>query len=99
MYMRIVWGKIRPGEWDGFEKAYKAAVDRRGKINGMKSQWLLRDEKDPDAGYSISLWTGADAMRDYAESKASKETLTTLQPFFVNQYTVTACEVRYSGGG
>jgi heme-degrading monooxygenase HmoA len=54
MQMRIIWGKILPGQWDAFEAAFKKALEIRGDVKGLKGQWLLRDENDPDAGYSIS---------------------------------------------
>jgi hypothetical protein len=56
MHMRIIWGKILPGQWDAFEAAFKKALEIRGEAKGLKSQWLLRDENDPNAGYSISQW-------------------------------------------
>ena len=56
MYMRIIWGRIVAGQWDGFEAAYKKATTLRGDVKGLKNQWLARDQADPDAGYSITLW-------------------------------------------
>ena len=55
MYMRIIWGRIVTGQWDGFEAAYKKATSLRGDVKGLKNQWLARDQGDPDAGYSITL--------------------------------------------
>ncbi len=94
MHMRIVWGKILPGQWDGFEAAFKRAMAVRGEISGLRTQWLARDQNDPDAGYSISLWESDDAMRAFWESPKRKETMAVIQPFFVNQYTMTNCDVR-----
>jgi hypothetical protein len=34
MHMRIVWGRILPGQWDGFEAAYKKASAMRGEVKG-----------------------------------------------------------------
>jgi hypothetical protein len=31
MHMRIVWGKILPGQWEAFEAAYKKALEIRGR--------------------------------------------------------------------
>jgi heme-degrading monooxygenase HmoA len=68
MQMRIIWGKILPGQWDAFEAAFKQALEIRGEVKGLKRQWLLRDQNDPDAGYSISEWESADDMRAYWDS-------------------------------
>ena len=49
MHMRIIWGKILPGQWGAFEAAFKKALEIRGEAKGLKSQWLLRDQNDPNA--------------------------------------------------
>ena len=61
MHMRIVWGKILPGQWDAFETAFKKALEIRE--GGLKSQYLLRDAEQPDAGYSISHWDSGENAR------------------------------------
>ena len=55
MYMRIVWGKIVHNKWDEFETAFKAAMDARGEVSGLRDHWLARDQNDANAGYSITL--------------------------------------------
>ena len=87
-------GQILPGQWDAFEAAFKKALEIRGHVEGLKGQWLLRDENDPDAGYSISQWESADAMQAFWDSKKRHEAMAVLQPFYVNQYTITNCAVR-----
>ena len=42
MHMRIIWGKILPGQWDAFEAAFKKALEIRGEAKGLKSQWHPR---------------------------------------------------------
>jgi heme-degrading monooxygenase HmoA len=99
MQMRIVWGKILPGQWDGFEAAFKRATAARGKVSGLRMQWLVRDQNDPDAGYSVSLWESDEAMRAFWDSPKRKEAMAAIQPFFVNQYTTTNCDVRLESTG
>jgi heme-degrading monooxygenase HmoA len=94
MQMRIIWGKILPGQWEGFEAAFKQALDIRGDVKGLKTQWLLRDQNDPDAGYSISLWESEEDMRAFWDSRKRVEAMAVLQPFYVNQFTITNCAVR-----
>jgi heme-degrading monooxygenase HmoA len=96
MYMRIIWGRIAAGQWDGFEAAYKKATTLRGNVKGLKNQWLARDQSDPDAGYSVTLWETEADMRAFWESKKREEAMALLRPFFLNQFTVTQCEVRYT---
>ena len=68
MFMRIIWGKILPGQWDAFETAFKKALETRGKPKGLQGQWLIRDENDPDAGYSISQWDSTEDMAAWRKS-------------------------------
>ena len=95
MFARIVWGKILPGNWDRYEAAYRKAIEARGPVDGLIVQWLARDEKDIDAGYSISVWKSKDAMTAYVGSKQHKDMTAPLEPFFVNQYTATHCDIRH----
>ena len=94
MYMRIIWGKILPGQWDEFEVAFKKALEVRGEPKGLRGQWLIRDENNPDAGYSISQWDSAEDMRTFWDTKQRRDGMSLIEPFFVNQFTITNCEVR-----
>jgi heme-degrading monooxygenase HmoA len=95
MYMRIIWGRVRPGQWDRYEEAYKRVLGPNHDIAGLQGRWLVRDVADRDAGYSVSLWADADAMHAYESSDLFRKTVkTALQPFFVDDFTTTHCEVR-----
>lgn len=96
MFMRIVWGKILPGKWDEFETAFTSAMAARGDLPGLKDHWLARDQEDRNAGYSITLWNSEQDMRAFWDSPKRKEVMAALEPFFVNQFTATHCEVRYA---
>lgn len=50
MYMRIIWGKVRANQWDGYEAAYKKAIEMTRGAKGFKSRWLVRNLDDPDSG-------------------------------------------------
>ena len=100
MHMQIVWGRILPGRWNAFEAAYKEAIARRGEVRGLRDQWLLRDQNDPDAGYSISLWESkADMQVLLAEPRAVGGYGPCSSPSSANQYTTTHCEVRVAARG
>src|SRR5262245_33019480 len=96
MLMRIIWGRIVSGQWDAFEAAFKKAISLRGDVKGLKNQWFARDLDDPDAGYSIKLWETEADMCAFWNSKTREEAMALLRPYFLNQFTVTHCEVRYS---
>ena len=96
MYMRIVWGKILPGKWNEFEVAFKTAMTTRGEVKGLKDHWLARDQNDANAGFSITLWDTDSAMQTFWDSQKRKDVMAPLEPFYVNQFTTTNCEVTYT---
>lgn len=95
MHMRIVWGRIIPGKWNEFEAAFKAAMATRGELKGLRQHWLALDQHDTNAGYSITLWDSEADMKTFWDSERRKEVMAPLEPFYVNQFTTTHCEVRY----
>lgn len=96
MFMRIVWGKIVPGKWNEFETVFKTAMAARGHLKGLRDHWLARDQSDENAGYSITLWDSEADMKAFWDSQKRKEIMAPLEPFYVNQFTTTHCEVKYA---
>src|ERR1700742_4634558 len=82
MHMRIIWGKIMPGQWNAFEAAFRRALEIRGEVKGLKGQWLLRDQNDPDAGYAVSQWESEADMQAFWDSPKRGDAMAVLQPFF-----------------
>ena len=98
MHMRIIWGKIRAGQWERYEAAYrKVFLSNTPSIEGLRARWLVRDVNDRDAGYPVSVWETAEAMKQYETGIFFRnEVKPTLQPFFVDDFDTTHCEVRVS---
>jgi heme-degrading monooxygenase HmoA len=63
-------------------------------IEGHRS-WASRPN-EPDAGCSITVWENEADMRAFWDSKKREDAMALLRPFFLNQFTVTHCEVRLS---
>ena len=100
MIMRITWGKLRPGSWNEFEKAYRATVAAKGsKVKGLRGRWLLQDSADKDTGFAVSLWDNPADMKAYEESSLYREIMAPLQPFFVGDYKTYRCDVKYTDVG
>jgi len=96
MYMRIIWGRIRAGQWEPYEAAYKNNfLANSPAIGGLKGRWLVRDVNDSAAGYSVSLWESTEAMHKYETGDFFRTVVKpALQPFFVDDFTTAHCEVR-----
>ena len=61
----------------------------------LKGRWLVRDTNDPNAGYSVSLWETAEAMLKYEAGEFFRTKVKlALQPYFVDGFTTSRCEVR-----
>lgn len=97
MFVRITWGKIKPGQWQGYEDAYKKGTALTSDAPGLKGRWLVQDMADPDAGYSVTLWENEKDMRGYRDTKVFKEqVLPLVKPFFVGDYETKFCRVKVS---
>jgi heme-degrading monooxygenase HmoA len=97
MMLRIIHGKLKPGTWDSYERAYKDVMAKAGKIPGLRGRWLAHASDDADAGYTMSLWENEAAMRAYESSDILQKTiLPQLNTFFSGDYTTTRCEVRFA---
>jgi heme-degrading monooxygenase HmoA len=94
MYMRITWGKVRPGLWETFETTYKRVADPA--IAGLCARWLVRDTVDPDAIFAITLWESREAIdRWEAAPEYRTRFLDEIDPLMLGAYSVSICEVLY----
>lgn len=99
MLLRIIRGKLKPGTWDAFEKAYRATIASTAPVEGLRGRWLVQDLDDPDSGSSISLWATEEALHAYESSEVLKNTIIAkLSPFFSGQYETRRSRVRFSEG-
>lgn len=96
MFMRLMWGKVRPGSWAQYEARYKAVSQP---FPGLRSRWLIRDTADPDALYAVGLWDSLDAIRQWESSPHYRDVYApALKPFLVGELAVSICEVRHTEG-
>ena len=66
MFIRMVWGKLRPGSWEEYERHYhERLAGASGDIKGLKERQLLRGTEDPDEGISVSIWETLDDPAGY----------------------------------
>jgi quinol monooxygenase YgiN len=96
MVIRISWGKLRPGMWNEFERAFQAYLSAGTKPKGLRGRLLAQDSTDENAGFAISLWDSMTDMQSYLESPRHNEFVAKLQPFFVGEYKTHHCELKYA---
>jgi heme-degrading monooxygenase HmoA len=97
MVMRITWGKLRPGTWRDFERAYRANISQGDNpIKGLRGRWLAQDSTDEDIGFAMSLWDSEADMQRYEQSPRYNDIVTALQPFFAGEYRTYHCELKHA---
>ena len=98
MFMRINWGKIKPGSWEEYEKRYIRVADEQQQASGGPvARWLLRDMDDPDAGYAVSLWNTEQDLRNYSSSPETRKKIEAeFGELFTGEFSTKLCEVRHS---
>ncbi len=99
MILRVISGRLKPGSWSDYERAYREATHAAGPVKGLCGRWLTHDLDDPDAGTTISLWTDEKAMRAYEASDLLKNVIQAkLTPFFTGEYRTSRSQVRFAEG-
>jgi heme-degrading monooxygenase HmoA len=95
MIVRITWGRVKSGQWNEFERAYRTAAEAKN-VKGLKSRWLCQDTRDRDGGFTITLWETEQAMADYEKTEAFQQLLLAVQPFFIDEYKSYTCDLKFS---
>ncbi|HEY7382953.1 MAG TPA: antibiotic biosynthesis monooxygenase [Beijerinckiaceae bacterium] len=95
MFIRITWGKLKPGAWDDYEAAFRKVMPQTMGAAGMRGRWLIRDLDEKDAGYSIAMFESERDMRGYTENAEVRAAIReALDPFHTGEYTTKHCEVK-----
>lgn len=95
MIMRITWGKVHPGTWDEYERAYQSTVvEQSGNVEGLRARWLVQDRDDRDAGYAVSMWESQEHLQAYRDSDFFRQIQDALQPYFIGEFQTTQCDVK-----
>ena len=96
MWIRITWGRLRPGAWSEFERTYRENVIDGKKVKGLRGRLLVQDSGDKDTGVAMSLWDNLADMESYEQSELYQEFMALFEPFFVGEYKTHRCEVKYT---
>ena len=103
MHMRISWGRVNPGQWDEYERAFIQALKDSGPIDGLIGRTIARDLDDPDTGYSVSVWESAEAMEAYESGVSANQILPKIKQYFGGAFVTNRLEVvhdeRYDRAG
>ena len=94
MFIRISWGRVTPGSWPDYEKAFREGVEAGQRPPGLLARILSRDIDDPNTGYSVSWWESAEAMDAYETGPmVNDEILPRIQQFFTGAFVTNRLEI------
>jgi heme-degrading monooxygenase HmoA len=97
MHARITWGRVKPGQWEAYEDAYRRELLTAGRPQGLRGRLLVRDTEDPDSGGTVSLWESEADLRSYEQGDLRARVLPILQEHFSGEFHTHCCEVRHLG--
>ncbi len=99
MYLRIVWGKLRPDSWDEFEDHYYERVAPSNEhFTGMRDHRLLRCSEDPDEGISFSIWDSLEDLANYESSETRRTLAKEVEHLYRGEYWVKKLEFNMGDG-
>ena len=94
MYVRMVWGKLRPGTWEQYEEHYRQRMSSQpGTVQGLRERQLLRNSEDPDEGISLSIWDSLDDLLAYERSPLRGRLAQEVEHLYRGEYWVKHFEV------
>lgn len=93
MFIRMVWGKLRAGSWEEFERHYHERVATGAPPQGLKERQLIRSTEDPDEGISVSVWDTLGDLRAYETSDFRANIAREVEHLYRGEYWVKHFEV------
>ena len=94
MYLRKVWGKLRPGSWEEYERHYHERLKGGPQITGLQERQLLRSTEDPDEGISLSIWDSLENLRKYETGQFRQNVAREAEHLYRGEYWVKHFEIK-----
>ena len=97
MYVRMLWGRLRPGMWNEYERLYNEHIEQITQgMSGFQGRQLLQSAENPDEGVSVTLWDSLEALRDYERSPRRQDATKLAENLYTGEYWVRHFEVKSS---
>ena len=94
MHIRMVWGKLRPGTWEDYERFYTDRVaTSANNIKGLRDRHLLRSTEDPAEGISFSMWDTLEDLLAYERGEFRQRIAKEVEHLYRGEYWVKHFEV------
>ena len=92
-YIRMVWGKLRPGSWEEYERHYHERVAGSTTAKGLQERQLLRSTEDPDEGISVGIWDTVDDLLNYERSEFRQSLVKEVEHLYRGDHWVKHFEI------
>ena len=93
MYLRIAWGKLRPGTWEEYERHYcEKIVPSDQEFDGLLDRQLLQCAQNPDEGISFSVWDNLEDLDAYESSETHQAFAKEVEHLYQGDYWVKTIE-------
>ncbi len=88
MFVRMVWGHLRPGRWEEYEGYYREKVyPYNNKVDGLLSRSILRGIDGEDEAVSFSVWSSEADLAAYETSNLRKQFADDIQKNFATSWS------------
>jgi heme-degrading monooxygenase HmoA len=97
MHVRMLWGRLRVGMWDEYERYYNENIASvTDGVQGFVGRQLIQSTENPDEGMSITLWESLDAMHSYERNAQRQQVAKGVEHLYTGEYWVRHFEVKSS---
>ena len=94
MFVRMVWGKLRPGTWNEYESHYREnVIGKANNVTGLISRQLLRGTEDPDEGISLTTWDTLEHLLESERGETRGRLAKEVEHLYRGEYSVSHYEV------
>ena len=88
MFVRMVWGRLKPEAWGEYEKYYRENVfPFNEKIDGLLNRSVLRGIDGTDEAISLSVWETEEALHQYEGSNLRKQFADDIQKNYATSWS------------
>ena len=88
MYVRMVWGHLRPDRWEEYERYYRENVfPLNDKVDGLVNRSILRGIDGEDEAVSLSVWNTEEDLAVYETSNLRKQFADDIQRNFATSWS------------
>ncbi len=88
MYCRMVWGHLKSGRWEDYERYYREKVfPLNDKVEGLLDRSILRGIDGEDEAVSISTWSAMEDLDRYENSNLRKQFADDIQTNYATSWS------------